>query len=342
LGQKLVFYAHPGGGGVDVTITKAEFEKKKYRFHGNSAVQICTWSKKALKGGGECYKQKFYGVPTHRCMQFSPSALFCQNHCIYCWRPAEYLGLPHEVQWDAPAGMVEALVSHRVKLLEGFGGNPKAGPELYREALEPVHFAISLSGEPTLYSQLPELVTYLRKRPKTFSVFIVTNGQEPDMLKQLQAKHSLPTQLYLSLSAHTKEAYRKIVNPGYADGWKRMMASLHFLSKVPTRTVLRITLIKGMNMDLPKDWAGLIWLANPHFVEFKAYTFIGHSRQRMQDINVPTLDEVRDFASEVAGHLHDQFETMDEDGPSRIVVMRNTRRTTERLIKGPDPTQNGF
>ncbi len=320
---------------------KAEFEAKKYRFFGNSAVQICTWSKKALKGEGVCYKQKFYGVPTHRCMQFSPAALYCQNNCIYCWRPAEFLTLRRSVKWDGPKEMVEALVRQRTKLLEGFGGNSQADTQLYRESLEPVHFAISLSGEPTLYPKLPELVNYLMDRPGTFSVFIVTNGQEPEMLKKLQSENSLPTQLYLSLTATNKAGYKKISVPIHEDGWERLLESIHFLSQVPTRTVLRITLIKGINMDGLEAWAELVQQANPHFVEFKAYMHIGFSQYRMKRENMPAMEEVRDFSNRVLEHLPG-FEAMDEDGPSRIVVLRNKVRETERQIKGPAPCQNGF
>ena len=71
---------------------KIRFENAKYRIAGkHSAVQICSWTKKALRGKGVCYKQKFYGVDCHRCAQVSPAAAWCQHNCIYCWRPAEWM-----------------------------------------------------------------------------------------------------------------------------------------------------------------------------------------------------------------------------------------------------------
>src|SRR3546814_5704852 len=37
-----------------------------------------------------CYKHKFYGISTHRCMEFSTAGMHCENRCVYCWRPMEF------------------------------------------------------------------------------------------------------------------------------------------------------------------------------------------------------------------------------------------------------------
>ncbi len=317
------------------------FEAAQYRFYSTAAVQICSWTKNALTEGRPCYKQKFYGIPTHRCMEFSPAALFCTNSCIYCWRAAEFMKMPEAIEWPSPEEMVEALVKERRKLLTGFLGNPKVDRAKVLEAMEPVHFAISLSGEPMLYPKMPELIKYLRKRPGTFSIFIVTNGQLPEALERLEAEDALPTQLYVSLTAPTEDLYRKISVPSFKDAWQRLLRTLKFLSRVKTRTVLRITLIKGFNMVLPEKWAELIQLANAHFVEFKAFMLLGHSRHRLKPENMPRHEEVKAFAFEVMEKLRG-YEYMDEDLPSRIVVFRNKLRPVERFIKGPLPEDNGF
>ena len=43
---------------------KEALEKASYEIVGNhSAVEICGWTKKSIKGSeGGCYKQKFYGI----------------------------------------------------------------------------------------------------------------------------------------------------------------------------------------------------------------------------------------------------------------------------------------
>ena len=264
--------------------------------------------------------------PTHRCMEFTPNTFTCTNNCVYCWRPEEFM-LSGGSEED-PAEMVESLVRKRKDLLMGFKGNPKTNQELFAESLEPVHFAISLAGEPTAYPRLNELVEYLLNRPGTFSVFLVTNGQHPEALERLQP---LPTQIYLSMTAPDKSGYRKISVPQLKDFWERFLRSCDFMAGTDTRTISRITLIKGMNMDKAREWAELICRSNAHFVEFKGYSWIGYSKMRLSLENVPTLDEVREFADKVMRHTDCEY--MDEESRSRIVVYRNRGRPIDKIIK---------
>ena len=34
----------------------------------------------------ECYKQTFYGIQSHRCLQMTPSINQCNHMCLFCWR----------------------------------------------------------------------------------------------------------------------------------------------------------------------------------------------------------------------------------------------------------------
>ncbi len=71
--------------------TKSLLEKQHYGLVGeHSAVQICRWTKKSILNQGYCYKQKFYGIKSHRCCQMSSSVMFCQNNCIHCWRAISF------------------------------------------------------------------------------------------------------------------------------------------------------------------------------------------------------------------------------------------------------------
>jgi tRNA wybutosine-synthesizing protein 1 len=308
---------------------QSDFEKRGYRFCGTGATEVCRWTKNAVTGRGVCYKQKFYGIPAHKCMEFSPSALFCTNNCTYCWRPKEYLAPPENADWTKPDEMIDCLIRKRKKLLDGFGGNPKADKKILKSAFTPVHFAISLSGEPTIYPHLSEMIEALKRRPDFFSVYLVTNGQHPSALHSLR---SLPTQIYLSLTAPTSALYKKVSAPLAKDAWKKLLQSCDFVSGVNTRTVARVTPIKGWNMSHAKDWAELLRRCNPHFVEFKGYSWIGFSKMRLKLENVPTMQEVRDFASEVAGHAGNLvFE--DEDARSRVVLYKNAKRPIERFIR---------
>ncbi|VVB78505.1 S-adenosyl-L-methionine-dependent tRNA 4-demethylwyosine synthase [uncultured archaeon] len=69
---------------------KESLLKQHYRIVGkHSSVKICEWTKKSLINKGVCFKEKFYGIKSHRCCQMSPSTVFCQNKCLHCWRAIE-------------------------------------------------------------------------------------------------------------------------------------------------------------------------------------------------------------------------------------------------------------
>ena len=320
-----------------------EIERKlrnaQYGVWGHSTVEICHWTKKALKKEGVCYKRKFFGIETHRCMEFSPAGVFCQNRCLYCWRPSEFYSLLRmdESMVDDPKEIVNHLIEERRKLLSGFGGNEKVDKQLFKESLIPSHFAISLSGEPTMYPKLPELIKYLKSLPQTKSIFLVTNGQEPEMLEKLEKEDALPTQIYLSMNAGTIETFKKVNRPLLKDSWERFNRSLEFIRKTRTRTVIRITLIKGINdkkEEIPK-FAELIKKANPHFVEVKAYMYLGYSRLRLKQENMPRHEEVKEWAFKLLENLPN-FEYMDEQLESRIVILRNKKRLINRWIIRPE------
>ncbi|HEW94195.1 MAG TPA: 4-demethylwyosine synthase TYW1, partial [Thermoprotei archaeon] len=148
-----------------------QLKKAHYGVYHHSTVELCHWTKKSLKNESDCYKKVFYGIDTHRCVEFSPAGMMCHMKCIFCWRPMEFMKKihlsPDEV--DDPKSLMDGILKERRRLLSGYPGNPKVDKEKLKEALEPTHYAISLSGEPTLYPYLPELIKYLRSLPKTRS-----------------------------------------------------------------------------------------------------------------------------------------------------------------------------
>jgi tRNA wybutosine-synthesizing protein 1 len=183
-------------------------KKQHYALIGNhSGVQICRWTKKSLLDEGFCYKEKFYGIKSHRCCQMSPSIGFCENRCLHCWRATE-LTIGNKMNpkcIDEPKEIIEGCIEAQIRLLSGFNGNKKINNKKFKEAQEPMQFAISLTGEPTLYPKLGELISELRKKGKT--TFVVTNGLQPAVLIKLNKGRNLPTQLYLSLNSPNKEMY---------------------------------------------------------------------------------------------------------------------------------------
>ncbi|RMF30278.1 MAG: 4-demethylwyosine synthase TYW1, partial [Candidatus Nitrosothermus koennekii] len=281
-----------------------QLRKAKYGTFNHSTVELCHWTKKSFTNEGECYKSKFYGIDTHRCMEFSPMGMVCENRCIYCWRPMEFYDFmdidPKSV--DEPKVLIDNLLEERRRLMNGYFGNKKADKNKLKEALMPSHYAISLSGEPTMYPRLPELIRYLKSLKSTRSIFLVTNGQEPEMLYRLQEEDALPTQLYLSTNAPNEKLFYLINKPRHKDAWHRWLKSLEFLNNADTRTVIRITLIRNYNdsLDLVDEYAKLLERGDPHFIEIKSYMHVGNSRNRLEHEHMLFMDEVRTFASELA------------------------------------------
>lgn len=296
---------------------KKLLEKQHYAFIGeHSAIKICEWTKKSLLDEGFCYKQKFYGISTHRCCQLTPSIGFCQNRCVFCWRPVEYSeGIKMTGKLDSPKDFIDKAIEAQRKLLIGFKGNDKVNREKFEEAMNPNQFAISLSGEPTLYPKLPELIKEIHKRGATS--FLVTNGLQPEMLKKLKP---LPTNLYISVDAPNEELFKKIDRSCIKDAWKRLNISLELMSKLKTTRVIRITMIRYLNMVNPEQYAELIKKSDTDFVEVKSYMWVGASRERLEKKNMPLHPEVKKFAEEILRYLPD-YRLKDEKKESRVVLL---------------------
>ncbi|MBR9675851.1 4-demethylwyosine synthase TYW1 [Candidatus Woesearchaeota archaeon] len=309
---------------------QTSLEKQQYEFIGShSAVKICSWTKKSVKDQGVCYKEKFYGIRSHLCCQMSVSVGFCQNTCIFCWRDMKNtIDQDMEgVKLDEPKEVFEKSILAQQIQLVGFYGNDKANIEKLDEAKNPMHYAISLTGDALIYPKLNEFIKVLHDAGKT--TFVVTNGMLPQKIKTM----TMPTQLYISVDAPSKELFGKISKSTFRDGWKRLQDSLKVLKELKgkTRTTLRLTLIKDMNMSDSdvKGWASQVLLADPDFVEVKAYMFIGTSRQRLQLNNMPSHDEVKEYAEKICKETG--YIILDEQRSSRVVLIAK-KDTPDRIM----------
>lgn len=324
-------------GAIEVEpLTRAYTILKKQGYHligSHAAVKKCLWVHNALVYGKFCYKCRFYGIESHRCIQFSPSVLWCWNACLHCWRvrPSDYglgdrelLRLPYVEDPEILADM--AILEHR-RTVSGYA--KRAPRELYEEALNPKHVAISLTGEATLYPRLGELIEVFHS--KGLTTFLVTRGVRPDILANLEEE---PTQLYVSIEAWNEDMYREFDRPMGARLWDLTLETLDLLSTFSTRTVIRITLVKEFNMS-DKDVAGfakIIDKANPTYVEPKAYMHVGASIGRLSRSSMPSYEEVVDFAkklSEATG-----YSLASTSIPSRVALLTRLKKPTIRYGKG--------
>ncbi|MFH1500667.1 MAG: 4-demethylwyosine synthase TYW1 [archaeon] len=299
---------------------KEILRKQHYALVGNhSAIQVCRWAKKSLIDDGECYKEKFYGIKSHLCCQCSPAVVWCQNKCLHCWRAIEYtLGEKIILELDDPKDIIDKLIEAQRKMLSGFKGNNKINMKKFKDAQNPKHFAISLSGEPTIYSKIGELIKELRKRKLTS--FLVTNGLMPNRLMELGKKKQLPTQLYISLNYPNEKIFREITRNKSKQAWKNFNKTLELLPKLRTRKVLRMTLVKDLNMSNTDDYAKLILKASPDFVEVKGFMSVGFARKRLDYERMPNEKEVKEFAKKLSEKLPG-YEVLAEKKESRVVLI---------------------
>ncbi|MBI2654557.1 4-demethylwyosine synthase TYW1 [Candidatus Woesearchaeota archaeon] len=301
-----------------VANVKLLLKNQGYETVGNhSRVKTCHWTKSDLRGEGGCYKNKFYGINSHQCVQMTPT-FTCNNACVFCWRDLRYHTQPTmENGIDDPELIVDGTIEAQRKLLSGFGGNEKTSKQKFERAMTPQHVAISLDGEPTLYPRLTELIREYKKR--NFSTFVVSNGLLPERIEKLLEEP--PTQLYISVDAPNEELFSIIDRPIIKNAWQGLIKTLSMLPKLreKMRTVLRFTLIKGLNMVQAEQWAEIIKLSNPMFVEVKAYMWVGMSRERLEQENMPSHEEVKQFALEITKYA--DYKLIDEHEPSRVVLL---------------------
>lgn len=243
----------------------------------------------------------------------TPSLIWCTHKCQFCWRPLEFT-VSKEPKPDDPKEIIDGCIEQRWLLLTGFGGFSKVDRRKWKEAAKPTNAAISLAGEPTLYSRISDLIEEFHKRKIT--TFLVTNGTKPDRLKSLEAE---PTQLYISLCAPDEQTYLQIHKPLISDGWKRLNESLELMKKFSCRTTIRLTLVKGLNLKDPEKYAKLILKAEPDFIETKAYFHVGESQNRLTRSSTPSTEEIKEFAekiSELTGYY-----VKDIDVSSRVALL---------------------
>jgi tRNA wybutosine-synthesizing protein 1 len=291
---------------------------------GHSAVKTCHWVRRSLNTAGEehCYKQRFYGVPCHRCLQMTPSLGRCLQSCVFCWRATpESIGIgweqtrfPEE-EAEEPDDIVDGCLEAHRRAMSGFGGNPDVPEAMLEEAKQPIHAAISLEGEPTLYPYIGDLVESFYSHGFE-SAFIVTNGLRPDVLESLETE---PSQLYVSVCAPDEDTYKRTCRPLVPDGWGRLLETLELLRSFSCPTVLRHTLIPRLNMADPAGYAKLAEKSGATYLEPKAAMSVGYARRRFSYEEMARHEDIRAFAEALAAESG--YKILDEQPLSSIVLL---------------------
>ncbi len=319
----------------------------------HSAVQLCNWTKKSLRDEGDCFKNKFYGIESHRCCQMTPS-IFCNNRCVHCWRDISNAQNKIVENPDNPLEIIEGAIKAQQKLLTGFKIDPKskkkqlslANQEKLKEAQIPNQFALSLTGEPTLYPKIGELINEIRKMGSTS--FLVTNGLQPEVIKELINKNNLPTRLYVSVNSSNEKEYNKFHRSLKKDAWKKLNETLSLFSKIKqktpkgvprdissemstrgNKTVFRMNLVRDLNMDdkFVREFAEMIKKSKPAFVEIKGFMSVGFARERMGYERMPTHEEMLEFIKKLEKALEGtEYKLQDQHEISRAYVLCKNKK----------------
>jgi tRNA wybutosine-synthesizing protein 1 len=304
---------------VPIPLAEALRKQKYHRVGTHSAVKRCKWFYESLTGGRSCYKQKFYGINSHQCIQMSPALFYCTQQCLFCWRAQngdlhgswDEMKLP---EWDPPEKILTGILKAQDRILTGYKAHPKTDPKKFREACRPKHVAISLTGEPTLYEPLGELLRTLHANDMTS--FLVSNGTLPEKLSKLCVE---PTQLYISVCAPNEEVFKRVCRPQVPEAWARLNETLGLLPSFSCPTVIRSTLVRDRNMGDVDGYAKLVEKAQPTYIEAKAYMHVGFSGLRLGFDSMPRHKEIYDFALRLADKTG--YRIIDESPDSRVVLL---------------------
>jgi tRNA wybutosine-synthesizing protein 1 len=291
--------------------------KEGYKIIGtHSAVKLCRWTKHQLRGRGGCYKHAFYGITSYQCMETTPS-LACANKCVFCWRHHKNpVGRVWRWKTDDAETLVKGSIERHQGMIKELKGLPGLIPARWDEAFTVRHCALSLVGEAIMYPQINEFCKQLHTRH--ISSFLVTNAQFPEKIAALDPI----TQLYVSVDAATKESLRAVDRPLFKDFWERFLACLEELKHKGQRTVYRLTLVKSYNMEELDNYAELINIGQPDFIEVKAVTYCGKSDgSDLTMKNVPWHEEVRGFCSALCDRVSGDYALASEHSHSNCVLI---------------------
>jgi tRNA wybutosine-synthesizing protein 1 len=295
----------------------------------HSAVKLCYWTRESISHGRDCYKGRFYGIESHRCLQMSPAIDSCNLSCRFCWRNQGWENDGPMPEYDDPEGLLDRSIEAQRRILSGFKGDPSVPIERWDEARSPRHIAISLTGEPTLYPKMNRFLELCHERGIT--TFLVTNGTNPDALRHLDP---LPTQLYVSVTAPNAEVFRRLTLPAQEDAFERLRESLAIVRDLRTRRVVRHTLVRGWNLGWVDAYATLDQLARPDFIEPKGYVYMGKSRQRLGRDHVPEHAQIAAFAERLAARTG--YRVLDESPESKVILLG--RSSENRFLPGRAPS----
>jgi len=159
------------------------------------------------------------------------------------------------------------------------------------------------------------------------STFLVTNAQFPRAIERLVPV----TQLYVSVDAGNKESLKAIDRPLFSDFWERFLLCLQKLRDKRQRTVYRLTLVNDWNVSEVEQYASLVDIGKPDFIEIKGVTYCGsNDASSLTMKNVPYHNEVRAFGEKLCSLRNEEYGLACEHEHSLSILLARK----DRYLKG--------
>ncbi len=294
----------------------------------HSAVKLCYWTRQSLVNGRDCYKGRFYGIESHRCLQMSPAIDSCNLHCRFCWRNQGWENDTMIADYDDPELLLQKSIDAQRRILSGFKGEESVSEERWNESQSPRHIAISLTGEPTLYPKMNRFLELCHERGIT--TFLVTNGTEPGRAPGPRpAAHPTVCIGHRPQSGGVPSAHVAGRRPrvGPAPGVPRDPPRPPNPARGPPHPR------PGLEPGVGHEYAELDLTARPDFVEPKGYVYMGRSRQRLGRDHVPAHDEIGAFARELSERTG--YRVLDESPESKVFLLGHSNEG--RYLPGHAP-----
>ena len=199
-----------------------------------------------------------------------------------------------------------------------------------------------MSGEPTIYPYLGEMIKEIRKR-KAVS-FLVTNGLNPKALIKLEKENCLPTQISISCNAPNESLFKIWHRSSEKNAWKKFNESLKVLKtlKEKVRRAVRLTLVKegknkkarfnllsNMKDENVLEYVNLIKKACPNFIHVKGFMSVGYARERIGYDKQPWHYEVKNFAEKILDELKKddkKWKILGEEERSCVVLLGKNKK----------------